>query len=1037
MIAGYVRRDLLRNPRRSLATLAGITLGVGLFSAVLFFIDGSSASMTQRAIAPLPLDMQRILTDPLHEEVRLTERVTPAGRLGPGDVARVEFVLANDGTQPANEVVVRDEPPAPLTYVPGSTTVDGARVPDSAGDSPLAQGEAKFGLNLGTVPPGRRVTIAYRAAAGSAVESVASLGLHASFSSREIVTPVPANAAGPASLAELTSRIAEAPGVATADQLSFVDLAPGALGSGSRQVAGPVRLFGFDDRYRQHDPSIRIVSGSYQPGHGLLSAEAARALSAGPGDVVQVDVPGLDKPLPVRISGITDLSRARSLFYSRQGQQLEQFVYLHNTVVVDPKVFAEQVVPAFQKAETTRGDVLKSRPILEVDIAVERERLDADPGTALAQTRAVGGAVSEIAPGEDALVDNISNTLQVARDDARTAKRMFVFLGLPGALLGALLAAYAGGVLASALRREQAVLRVRGADRRHLVRMHALRTLALTGAGSVLGLGLGMASAAAVLSADALGRAATSSLAASALLGAVGGFLATGAALYAAGRRAINRDISEERVQLASRPPAWRRLRLDIAALLVVVIVEGIALRTGAFEGVAGSVYYGRAVSLQLHLVVVPIGVWIGGVLLLARGTERLFAHLPTPAPPRFGRPLQGLLTRSVRRRSWATAGGVIIVGLIFALGTSVASFTASYNRAKAADARFVLGSDVRVTPSPTSTADHPPGYVEALDAPDLQLATPVVFSPLNAVVQSEFNEDAANLAAVDPATFGRVAALADANFVDHTAASAMDALRRDPGGVFLSAELADYLAVEPDDQVQVLFARGTEDQKLSEMRVIGLFERLPGFPEGADVLANLQREVHLIPSTNASFFLARTTDPDGGTLQRAVAALRDGPGSADALQIDTRETTLDKDQSSLAALNIHGLLTLDSAYALAMAATAIAVFVFGLLLQRRREYVTLRAQGMRAGEIRSLLLMEAGGVVVLGCVAGLLVGSAMAYFLVHVLRPLFVLRPPLLVPADEIATLAALVVGVSLIASLAASRLVNRLRPTELLRDE
>ena len=312
-----------------------------------------------------------------------------------------------------------------------------------------------------------------------------------------------------------------------------------------------------------------------------------------------------------------------------------------------------------------------------------------------------------------------------------------------------------------------------------------------------------------------------------------------------------------------------------------------------------------------------------------------------------------------------------------------------------------------------------------------------MVFSPLNAVVQSEFNEDAANLAAVDPATFGPVAGLADANFVDHTAASARDALGRDPGGVFLSTELADYLAVEPDDQVQVLFARGTKEQKLSQMRVIGLFERLPGFPEGADVLANLQRQVRLIPSTNASFFLARTTDSAPGTLQRAVAGLRDGPGSVDALQIDTRETTLDKDQSSLAALNIHGLLTLDSAYALAMAATAIAVFVFGLLLQRRREYVTLRAQGMRAGEIRSLLLMEAGGVVVLGCLTGLLVGSAMAYFLVSVLRPLFVLHPAFLVPAAEVATLAVLVLSVSLAASLAASRLVNRLRPTELLRDE
>ena len=46
---------------------------------------------------------------------------------------------------------------------------------------------------------------------------------------------------------------------------------------------------------------------------------------------------------------------------------------------------------------------------------------------------------------------------------------------------------------------------------------------------------------------------------------------------------------------------------------------------------------------------------------------------------------------------------------------------------------------------------------------------------------------------------------------------------------------------------------------------------------------------------------------------------------------IDTRATALDKDQSSLTALNIRGLLSLDSAYALAMAATAITIFVFGL----------------------------------------------------------------------------------------------------------
>ena len=75
----------------------------------------------------------------------------------------------------------------------------------------------------------------------------------------------------------------------------------------------------------------------------------------------------------------------------------------------------------------------------------------------------------------------------VARDDARVAKRMFVFLGLPGALLAAILTSYAGGVLASALRREQAILRIRGANRRDLLRMHALRTLILAASGRCSG----------------------------------------------------------------------------------------------------------------------------------------------------------------------------------------------------------------------------------------------------------------------------------------------------------------------------------------------------------------------------------------------------------------------------------------------------------------------------------------------------------------------------------------------------------------------
>jgi putative ABC transport system permease protein len=1036
MIGRYVWRDLRRNPRRSLTALAGMTLGIGLFSAVLFFIDGSSATMTARAIAPIPIDMQRVLSDPLGNRVRLTEQVTPS-QLQPGEHGHVTLILANNSSHPANEVVIRDEPVPPLSYVPNSMTVDGRRLPDYGGEFPLAQGEAKLGLNLGTVRPKSKITLKYEVVADAAVESVPALGPSASFSSREIGVPTTANTSDPLSLEELTSKISQIPGVARAEPLSFVDLDPGSLSAGAKRPPEAVRIFGLDKQYLEQDPSIRIVEGAYEPGAGLLSAEAARALSVGPGGVVQVHIPGMREPLSVRISGITDVSRAKSLFYSREGKQLEQFVYVRDTVIVGPEVFAKTIVPAFQNVATAPGTILRNQPILEVDVFMVREPLDADPGTALAQTQAVAQAVNAIAPGQDVLIDNISNALQVARDDARTAKRMFVFLGLPGALLAAILTAYAGGVLASALRREQAILRIRGANRRHLLRMHALRTLALAAVGSVLGVALGLVSTAVVLSADALASASPASLLVSALLGAGAGFLATGVALYASGRRAITRQISDERAQLASRAPLWRLLGIDFLILGAAVAVEWYQRRHGGFEGVRGSVYFGRAVELQLHLVIVPIGIWLGGVLVLGRVVERVFAHLPLPLGHRFGRPLRGLLTRSIRRRSWAAAAAMIMVGLIVALGTSVASFSASYNQAKARDARFVVGSDVRVTPSPISAVDHPPTYADKLKVPGLATVTPVVYGLENALLESEVNEDAGNMAAIDPAAFAQVAPLIDTDFLGITAASAMDALQHQPSGVLLTEDLADTLDVEPGDEVQVLFARGTQKQQLAEMKVVGLFIRLPGFPEGADLVVNIKRQMELIPSTNATFFLANTTDPSDATLDRVMTELREGPGATDALQLDTRASALDKDQSSLAALNIRGLLTLDSAYALAMAATAITIFVFGLLLQRRREYVTLRAQGMRIGKIRSLLVTESVGVVVVGAVVGAFVGGFMAYFLVKVLQPLFVLRPELVLPRADIVVLAVLVLAVSVAAALAATTIIRRLPPGELLRDE
>ena len=1037
VVGNYVWRDLIRNPRRSIATLLGITLGVGLFTAVLFFVDGSSASMTHRAIQPLPLDMQRVLTDPLGKGLELTQRVGTSGSLAVGARVHVSLAVTNHGSVLANEVVVRAQPPPHLFYVRGSTTRGAEAVADVGADSPLAQGAAQTGLNVGSIASGSTLSLGYTAQAQDPVRSVATLPAHATLSSREVVVPIRANAARHLLLDRLIRRIVQVPGVATADGLSFVDLADGALRAGGTSAPGPVRVFGFDEAYVRDHSSIRIVRGGFGPGRALLSAEASRAMGVTIGDSINVQIPGRTEPVMLPIGGITDLSRAKALFFSRQGGNLEDFLYVANSVVVSPAFFGRTVIPAYRTAAATRGDLLRSRPIQEVDISVTRARLDADPATALTQTRTVARAVKMVAPGQDYLIDNISNALAVARDDADVAKRMFIFLGVPGALLAAILAAYAGGLLAEAQRREQAILQIRGAGRRHLIQMLVLRTVVLSGVGAGLGLGLGFFSASAVLGTDALGRATTSALVTSAVIGVGGGFLTTGAALYSAGRHSIQREIHDERARISARAPQWQRARLDLIALAVASITTAWALGAHAFEGVPGSVYNGRGVTVRLDLLIIPIAVWIAGSLVGSRIFAGLASRLSVSTTPRFGHLLWGTFVRSLRRRVWAAAGGMLMVTLIVAFGTSVASFTASYDRAKVADARFELGSDLRITPRPTSTITYRPADATRLTTPGITKVTPVVFALQNAVLRSARNEDAVNLAAVVPDAYRRVAPLVDANLVDATASRTMAKLSRDPKGLLVSTELADFLTLRPGDRVEVILARGTKQQVLVTMHVVDLFDRLPAFPEGVGVLANLGEYRKLVPSMKVDFFLAQTSGHDQASVAKAAAAVDRSHGHNGSLHVDSWVTTQTKDQSSLAALNIDGLLTLDFAYALAMATVAITMFVFGLLLQRRREYVTLRAQGMDSRKIRTLIIVEAGTVAGFGIIAGTVVGMAMAYFLVNVLRPLFVLQPSTALPVGSLITFALLVVTATLVGAIAATALVNRLQLPELLRDD
>src|ERR1700720_565540 len=135
----YSLRDLIRNPRRTFASVVGVALAVGLFSSTAFFVDGSASRMTERAIAPVAIDMQADLTAPLASPLTLAESVGGTS-LAAGQSTTVTIVVSNASDRPATSLVVNDLVASQVAYVPGSTTLNGNPTADVNGGNPLVAG---------------------------------------------------------------------------------------------------------------------------------------------------------------------------------------------------------------------------------------------------------------------------------------------------------------------------------------------------------------------------------------------------------------------------------------------------------------------------------------------------------------------------------------------------------------------------------------------------------------------------------------------------------------------------------------------------------------------------------------------------------------------------------------------------------------------------------------------------------------------------------------------------------------------------------
>ena len=680
------------------------------------------------------------------------------------------------------------------------------------------------------------------------------------------------------------------------------------------------------------------------------------------------------------MTGTVDLAQAQPLFSSRKASKLEEFLYVPNVVVISPATFRDVVVPAFDRARATVGTSTKSFPVVEADVLLDRGPLEADPATALAQTSAVTAAIDRIGPGQGYVIDNISNALAVASVDAATGRRMFLFLGLPGHCCAAFLAAFAASILAATERREQAILRVRGADRRHLRTIALTKSLAIACVGSTAGIVLGLLSTAIVLGATTVFAATTAELIRSAILSATVGLVVTAIALYVPARRSIGREVSEQRRALRDAPsPLWRRYGLDVALVVTAVVLEIAAVRGGTLDPPAGSVYSGTAISLPTNLLSIPVLAWVGGSLLSVRLLVALASHVPVPAH-HFGTGRSRCLGSEPPTSRGRSAGGILGLGLIVAFGTGLALFARDVRCSEGR--RHAVHPGLRHPDHAERLRDRSTGRRRCVRVPRPRRRRRVA----GRVRRRERGHDrAAQPATREPRGDRRLDLLGGR-------AVARSGLRRgDRGGhagrVGCGPARESWwmrgprmtLTVDVGDRVGIILALGTKREIQERFRVAGLFERFPGMPEGANLVVNLDRYRAVTGIRPVDFFLARVEDDSAAGSASAIGSLSSGPGQAVPIHIDSTETTIAKDQSSLTAINVNGLVRLDTFYALVMSVTAIAIFVLRSPPASPREFVALRALGMASREVRTLVIVEAAVVTLCGLAAGLLVGTLTA----------------------------------------------------------
>jgi putative ABC transport system permease protein len=780
---------------------------------------------------------------------------------------------------------------------------------------------------------------------------------------------------------------------------------------GSTQTTGAARVLGLPPGYASAFPGeLRLLSGSL--GGVLVAQQTASNLHVAPGDKVTVALPG-GKSAHVTVGGVVDLPYVDSLFQKVGAPPGAQLSAPPDNVIL---------LPQFEFARV-EAPVLASRPeLIKTQIhTILSHALPSSPSAAFDTVAARAHNLESRLTGAGLVGDNLGVALDTARKDALYAQILFLFLGVPGAILAGLVTALIASAGADRRRRDAALLRTRGASTRTLVRIAMAETLFAGILGVAAGLG-----AALLIGKSSFGTASFGAGTVSAILWAVGAGLA-GLVIAAisialpALRDARSLTVAGQRrhVGRTKRGPLWARYGLDFICLAIAGFVYWQASQGGyqlvlAPEGVA-------QVSVNWYALLAPVLGWIGLGLLSYRIADWFLTRGRKPLTGAL-RPLAGELaptvsaTMSRQRRLLARAVALVALTAAFAGSTSV--FNSTYQAQAEADARLSNGADVTVTESPGVSVGAQQGIAQLKKVPGVASVEPLQhrFAYIGADLQDLFG--------VRPQTIANQGKLQNGWFAGDTAANLMKKLAQEPSAILVSQETVKDYQLHPGDQINLRLQNGATKQLTTvPFHYVGVAKEFPTAPKDSFFVANQAYITARTGSDAVGSFLVQSDGTSPGVVSKRISNVV-GP-SALVSDIQNQRQVIG---SNLTAVELSGLTRIELAFALVLAAAATGLALGLGFQERRRTFAIASALGARRRQLGGFVWGESIFVTGGGLILGAAIATLLSKTLVDVLTGVF--DPPpdsLTIPWLYLAGVGVAVLATVLAAGLTTLRALRR----------